>query len=163
MRAGGEHFAVSHSVSSRLARNHVIQMTDRKSLDLDVATPRILEMLDSIGRKHEVHVKGPALELDKSFALFDICGLLICKRKSKLPEGRHEGSAIGWRSLGENVRILGGIGESEQNRRGFPKEEVPHTVPSEGIPDLLSLPIVKRGHSRARTAGSLHTSDGTLP
>ena len=138
-------------------------MADRKPLDVHAAAPRVIEALDSVGREYQVEIERPVLELDKILPALDLGRLLVGEPEADFTKRGGQCAAILPRALDKEIRVLGRVGEAEENRAGFSDEQIAHAVALEGIPDLLRLAVFKRSHSPARREGPRCTSAGTPP
>src|SRR5258708_4051049 len=123
--------------------------------------PGVCEALDTVWREDEVEVEGSVLELHEILAGLDLCRLLVVKAKAQLVQSGDDGPAVVRTLLHEEVGILSGVREAEQNRAGLADEEIAHAVAGESVTNLLGLPVLKRAHTPASPAGFPHTSGGS--
>src|SRR5207249_1236786 len=88
------------------------------------------------------------LELDKILPALDLGRLLVGEPEADFTKRGGQCAAILPRALDKEIRVLGRVGEAEENRAGFSDEQIAHAVALEGIPDLLRLAVFKRSHSQ---------------
>src|SRR4051812_2218097 len=136
-------------------------MTDGEAFDFDAPPPGVRETLDAVRREDQVEVERPVLELYEILAAFDLCRLLVVEGETQLAQRGHDGPAVVGTLLHEEVGVLSGVGEAEQNGAGLADEEIARAMAGESVADLLSLPVLKRAHIPASPAGSPRTSGGS--
>ena len=56
----------------QLARDDVIQMAYRESLDINATAPGIAEALNAVGRENQIEIKGAVFQLDEVFATLNV-------------------------------------------------------------------------------------------
>src|SRR5882724_3431864 len=155
---------VSDAVGGRLARDDVVEVADREPLDLDMPTPRLLERLDPVRRKHEIEVERATLQLNEVLAALDLRRLRVAQREAELAQRRDHSATVRRCLLDEQVGVLSRIGKAEEDGARLAEEEVAYAVAVEDPADLLRLRVVKlRGHTRASSVDSSRTRPGTRP
>src|ERR1019366_10531326 len=82
--------------------------------------------------------------------------------KAEILERLHKVFAIGRILFHIKVRILRGIGKSQQDGPGFSDEQVLDVVTQKYVADFLCLSVFKCAHSPTSPAGSVGTIGDTL-
>jgi hypothetical protein len=150
-------------IRRRLAADDVVNVAHGKSFDLDAPLPGIGKAFDAVGGVDQIEVEWPVLELDEVFAAPYLLRFFLRQIERQLPQCGYQCPPVLRGLLNEQVRVLCGIREAQQNGSGLANEEVTTVVPSERIPDLLGLSIVKRAHSPTNRGRSVRTTGGIPP
>src|SRR5262245_38255646 len=139
-------------------------MADTQALDLHRALVRFRKRLDAVGCEDQVQVERSRADLDEVLATEDLVLLGLGQREPKVAERLDECATVVRRLVHEEICILRGIGEAQQDGSALAEKEGAHSSTCEGLADLARLPVLKRpGHSLARTGGFAHTTGGSRP
>src|SRR5262245_15373929 len=110
-----EGFAVLGAIRRLLAGNDVIEAAHGKALDVHVASPGLIEGLDSVRRENQVEVEWAVLQLNEVLAPADLRDLLGGQAKPELDERVGDRRAVRRILLDEQIGILRGIRETEED------------------------------------------------
>src|SRR5262249_40094753 len=144
-----------------LAGDDVVEVADGEPFHLDAPLPGVGEALDAVRREDEVEIERPVLELHEVLAALDLRGLLVGQFEAELAQGGDDRTAVLRALLHEEIRVLRGVGEAEEDGAGLADEEIPDALARERVADLLGLAVLKRAHTPASPAGSPRTSGGS--
>src|SRR6266542_3361806 len=86
--------AILLPIRGGLARDNVVDVTDRKPFDFHAPAPGITKSLDTVRGEDEVEVKGTVLELDEIFPALDFRGLGLVKGEPEFAQSQHQRHAI---------------------------------------------------------------------
>jgi hypothetical protein len=155
----GQRLPVFGATCGGLARDDIVDVADRKALDLDVATPGIGEGLAAIRGEDEIEIEGAALELDEVLATRDLRRLWLGQLEAQLAQRLDGQLLIRLRFIEEQVCILGRVRESQQDRRRFADEEIATRYSNAAIAkprrEVLFAPRTVGCRGLERTEGSI--------
>jgi len=131
---------------------------NHEARDLYVTLPGVFETFDTVRREHQIEVERAVLELHEILAALDLRLLRIGETKAQIAERGDDRAAVCRRRLYKHISILRGVGKAKKDRARLPYE-VSHAVAIKCVANLLSLSILKRGHTPTNRADSPRTID----
>ncbi|MBI1852827.1 MAG: hypothetical protein HYR85_21000 [Planctomycetes bacterium] len=151
--------AILLSARRRFAGDNVVEVTDRKAVDVEMAAPGILESLERARCEHEIEIERSVSQLDEILATFDFMRLVFGQRK---PRSRRAGGSA-WQLVGERSTNQSAswvvLGKPSRIAPALPMKRTGRW----DVANLQRLAVFKRGHSQANPASFSRTIAGTAP